>query len=684
MVSLLLATFVFNTAYAQDNNDEVVAVSPVYTSLKKALRNADKVEKLRLSNNELKEFPEGIFKLKKLRLLILDSNEIKVIPSQISELKELRCLSISSNQLSELPSSIGELSKLRFLYAERNLLTSLPKPLFNLTELEDLFASHNKLTELPKEIKNLQNLERLVISYNQLRNLPDEIGHAYSLKIISITNNNLTVLPPHFYELRQLKELYLSNNKLTSLSADISNFLELSILSLDGNQLSKLPPEMGNLLNMESLFVDANKLDSLPATLSELFKLKYFYIGENPLKYVPADYSRLTKLQVLDLRDLILKPTPQVFYDIQNNGTKIQNEKSKDLYQAKLLLSQAKNKRLTENYEGATKAFDDLMKLDTNNSPAMAEYAAMLVDIGQFEKAEKICRIALSKNNTKAVLDELRTTYSNSINKTNKIGQVIEQYQTKIKEKPNDPQPSFELGKFYYDQMKYNEAKSYFVDALKKEPNHIDSHFYLSLIFLTQDKDKLFVLPALRMIMLDPKGKRARTTFPFVLNELKVSTGVKKKNGNLSYTDSYIIRNEEDQIVYKSESPQSDLLIAMLMDITKNNLSKNDKSGEDSVLNEVVKMALNTNKNNKELFKIELTKFVEDTSAISKTKDEVILNYYLPFFKGVIDSKHFETFTNLILSYRNDEPVYGEWLNANPILVDEFNDWLKNYKWKTP
>jgi len=63
VVGIVFATFLFNMGWAQDTIKEKKAAIPIYTSLKKALRNADNVEWLNLSNTKLKEFPEGIFKL---------------------------------------------------------------------------------------------------------------------------------------------------------------------------------------------------------------------------------------------------------------------------------------------------------------------------------------------------------------------------------------------------------------------------------------------------------------------------------------------------------------------------------------------------------------------------------------------------------------------------------------------
>jgi Leucine-rich repeat (LRR) protein len=77
-------------AQSLEEEDIKIDDEPVYTNLSKALRNADKVYKLSLTNKEFDEFPIDILKLKQLRVLTLDSNKIASIPQEIGTLEHLR------------------------------------------------------------------------------------------------------------------------------------------------------------------------------------------------------------------------------------------------------------------------------------------------------------------------------------------------------------------------------------------------------------------------------------------------------------------------------------------------------------------------------------------------------------------------------------------------------------------
>ena len=678
-LQVLALTYSFGQATGDTDNNNSEKV--VYHSLSKALRNADKVYKLNLSNKDLKEFPEDILKLKELRYLILDSNQITTIPPEINKLENLKCLSLSHNLIQELPTSTGDLSNLKYLYFDNNKISVLPSSFFKLAQLEDLFISYNNLTFLPPEIRVLKELKSLQASNNQFGEIPDEIGYLYNLEFLSMTNNHIKNLPEHFYELTNLKALFLSENELIEIDPKIIKFDKLETLAIDKNKLTSLPSSIGDLSELRNLYFEHNKIDSLPKEIGNLFNLKELFFGDNPIKEIPVSYNRLTNLQFLNIKNLSFQPFPQALYDIQNNGTKIVGLTTNELYQAKLLLSQARNRKLTENYDEAITKYETLIKLDTNNVAAMSELAGIYLLKGEYDKAANICQRGLSKNASQKTLDEIRSTYSNSLNRTNKYDLIINSYTAKIKADSNNANSYFELGKFYYDQKKYEEAKTTFMQALKVDPSHANSHFYFAVVCLDQDQEKLFILSSLQLFMLEPDSRKTATTFPFLLTRMKMRSGVESKKGTTSYFDSYIIRNESNEIVYKSESPQADILSAMLSDIMKSDKFSNDTSQTDEGLKKIVQAALYTNKNNVEIFQLELERICKNDTATIKEENRKFYDYYLPYYADLITSGNLETFSYLINSYRSNDSYITKWLKNNSEKVEKFKLWNKNYKW---
>jgi Leucine-rich repeat (LRR) protein len=118
-----------------------------FTSLEDAMREPEKVYKLNLKGQKLKQFPEEIFQLPNLHLLDLSDNKIKIIPDRINELVYLKSLNLTDN-------------KIRFL----------PKNLQYLSQLTSLYLGSNKLIEVPAWVGGLGKLRRLDVSRNNLNN----------------------------------------------------------------------------------------------------------------------------------------------------------------------------------------------------------------------------------------------------------------------------------------------------------------------------------------------------------------------------------------------------------------------------------------------------------------------------------------------------------------------------------
>lgn len=668
---------------AQNPADDELEIDkePVYTNLSKALRNAEKVYKLNLSNKKLNEFPIDILKLKQLRLLILDSNTISFIPQQISELQNLRYLSIAHNSIAEIPISIGDLNKLRFLYIDYNNISTLPSSFFKLNQLEDLFINNNSIKELPKEIQVLQKLERLIASHNQFESIPDEIGHLFGLKKLSFAHNKIKTLPEHFYELTNLTVLYLHNNSIHRIDSKIKKINKLEGLTLDFNKLTDLPIELGELYNLKTLYINNNELIELPSELGNLFKLQNLFIGNNPIKQIPVNFNNLTKLQIFDISNILIQPFPQALYDIQNNGTKIQGLTTKELYQAKILLSQARNKKLTDHANEAIALYDKLIKIDTNNIVVMTEYASILLEVGEFDKAALISKLALSKNMSQKNIDDLRVIYSNSINRASKTELTISNLNAKIKKDSTNASPIFDLGKLYFDQQKYEDAKSTLYQAIKVDPTYANSHFYLAVIALTLKNDSLFIMAALRYFLLQPEGLKTSSTYPFLLSKMKMKLGVTGKNGNTAYYDSFIIKDDNKEVIYKSENPSSELLSAMIFDLTRDDLFKKKDKKINSDLQEIIEETLYSKKNNFEIFQLEFTKICKALNNEVKEQDKKLWDYYLPYYSSLINNGHLEAFAYLVTKIRANSEENSKWLNNHADQLEKFRQWDKAYNW---
>lgn len=153
---LLLAICNYSSAQLLDSAQ--LGITHIYTNLKEALQNPEKVYRLNLTRKKLKTFPMDILKLKNLQELNLSKNKLDSLPEEIGLLTNLQVLNVSGNKLVYLPDSIGELKNLRKFVGSRNSLVALPKRIGECENLEILDLWENDLSVFPEELSKLKKL----------------------------------------------------------------------------------------------------------------------------------------------------------------------------------------------------------------------------------------------------------------------------------------------------------------------------------------------------------------------------------------------------------------------------------------------------------------------------------------------------------------------------------------------
>lgn len=200
LINLKLKTFLltaslfcygFLSVSAQMLTNEELFKQPVYTSLKKALENPEKVYRLKLKGRlKSDSIPDEIFKFVNLQELTLNGNRLYKINKRISELQYLVYLDLSRNKLVDLPEEICDLQFLRALIINRNLIYKLPENIGKLKNLMLIDAWGNQFYELPQSITllkdNLKMLDILQIpikeeEYLEMKNLLPNTEILYSI-----------------------------------------------------------------------------------------------------------------------------------------------------------------------------------------------------------------------------------------------------------------------------------------------------------------------------------------------------------------------------------------------------------------------------------------------------------------------------------------------------------------------
>ncbi|PCJ86729.1 MAG: hypothetical protein COA57_05835 [Flavobacteriales bacterium] len=301
---------------------EVLKNLPVYTDVEDALRDANMVYKLDLSNRGMADFPREVFKMPELSVLILNGNLIREIPSEIKKLKKLQVVSLTRNRLNKLPPEFYQLTNLVELNLNYNRIETISSDIGYLSKLRWLKLAHNRLDSLPEDIGFLPELEELTLNDNRLPEVFEAIYGLSKLRVLPLNNNRITIFRGGIADLQNLEELYLENNFISSLPEDIGELQNLKRLIIDNNELTDLNSNIGYLKNLEYLSVRNNKIKNFP-DLGECVSLQTIDASDNLIEDVAGDMNALVSLEAFFLDSSKMKIIPETMLQVQKKGVLI-------------------------------------------------------------------------------------------------------------------------------------------------------------------------------------------------------------------------------------------------------------------------------------------------------------------------------------------------------------------------
>uniref|UniRef100_A0A0X3PSF0 Leucine-rich repeat-containing protein 1 n=1 Tax=Schistocephalus solidus TaxID=70667 RepID=A0A0X3PSF0_SCHSO len=265
---------------------------------------------LDISRNDINELPTSIRFCKSLQKLDISNNPLNSLPDGFSQLENLRELNLNDVSLFQLPQDFGALTKLRKLELRENCLNSLPRSFAQLSSLEFLDLGGNEFASVPSYVGALQSLVEFWLDDNQLTSLPDEIGSLQSLQQWDVSENQLTALPRTISGLTSLVDLNLTQNYLDCLPDEIGELRKLALLKLNRNQLVDLTPAIGSCESLQEVYLTENYLSTLPSSIGQLRKMIHFNVDKNQLCELPSAIGDCVSLNILSLRDNNLHRLP--------------------------------------------------------------------------------------------------------------------------------------------------------------------------------------------------------------------------------------------------------------------------------------------------------------------------------------------------------------------------------------
>jgi len=301
--------------------------------------------------------------------LHLQNNQIRQLPETIGSLVKLKVLDISNNNLSDLLPALGYLPELHRVVLDGNPLRAVRRALTagSVHELKKYLRTRGP----PPAFKGLieaepdEVFEAAVNCSGASDDIQRLLREAQGTHILSLKNQNLVEIPPSIYGVDDISQslytLELTGNKIEEIPDQLCSRLKnLVVLDVSSNVLQEVPSSLGCLRlkrlllrgnqltfrglsslcpafqtdlpaimhSVEEIDVRNNQLQELPSFLFACRSLQILLVGFNKLRSLASiNWTRIQQLRTLDLsnnrltdigKGLELLPNLDSL-DIQNN-----------------------------------------------------------------------------------------------------------------------------------------------------------------------------------------------------------------------------------------------------------------------------------------------------------------------------------------------------------------------------
>jgi Leucine-rich repeat (LRR) protein len=262
----------------------------------------------------------GRVKLKKnntVTELIFSGATPRSLPRSYRLFSALEKLDLSGNWLKRFPQGARRNKNLRELNLQDNQL-NLRQKLKAHPHIETLALQHNQIAKVPASIRSFIHLKKLNFNYNQITSVHPNIRFLTQLEHLSFYNNELQDIPEGLYDLKALREIDLFHNRIETVDERVSRWENLKMLYLSHNEILSLPETIGNMPSLEGLYVWDNRISTLPESLGKIQTLRFLWVNNNNLVSLPASLLNLAEIEELDLSHNFLTKLPDAVFDFEH------------------------------------------------------------------------------------------------------------------------------------------------------------------------------------------------------------------------------------------------------------------------------------------------------------------------------------------------------------------------------
>ncbi|SFU43902.1 Tetratricopeptide repeat-containing protein [Pustulibacterium marinum] len=303
-------------------------------------------------------------------------------------------------------------------------------------------------------------------------------------------------------------------------------------------------------------------------------------------------------------------------------------------------------------YELAIQKYEQALNINKYNPTAHYEMALTYFEMKDYDKAIEHTDIVLKSDAT----DNHLSSYvikGSSLDMLGKTKKSIKVFEKGIEETGGNYLLYFNLAIDYYKLSETEKAEENFINAINSNSFHGSSHYLLGIINENNGKKVPALLAYYYFLMLEPDSQRSQNAYKSLMRMLEGN--VSKKDDNNININLFLGDDKDD--VNSFSAAEMTLSLSVAANYTE----------EYEDLSDIEKFQKNTDT------------FFSVLSELRKDENSgVYWNYYVPFFKKLKDSEHFEFFCHFISYTKNDEEK--EWFTNHQEEFNAFMEWLKSQK----
>lgn len=309
-------------------------------------------------------------------------------------------------------------------------------------------------------------------------------------------------------------------------------------------------------------------------------------------------------------------------------------------------------------YQEAIDKYNQSYQLDSNSIVLFAEMAMTYLALKDFDNTENICQRAIAKFPDNKGLKNIYSTYGNSLDYRQKPEEALKIYMAGLTKFPDYYMLHFNKGITEYGLKRNYDARTSFQNAIKTNPKHASSYYFLGIIEDNFGNRIPAILTLSRFLILEPKGKRAEKILPYLTDRVN-NMYYQVKTGNSTSTMSSA-KTRNDTTSSSFEKVEFGILS---IETTSSLFPDNEK------------------KTDLEKFEIKSQTIFEYLKAYKKDNSGFYWDFLAPYFIELESQKYVKTFTYYINYYVTDNKDVEKWVKKNEKDVEKFYNWSKNYKW---